>query len=258
MYRRYRRGYNSYRKRTFRRTGNYSFKKKVLTIIKKSAEHKLCGSNLAFNIAPPTLTIASGSINLTAAGGGLIKQFSSVQQGTGVDERIGNKIYCLRSTMRFQCNFNAIPIVTANDQGCCYIHYIVACADEVGDQAATLITNMTAWFWPGGALSANEFARFSDYKPSFDQNAAGFFVKKTWLVRPPNYGHDLINAASFPTFTVSRNPKFFRNVEARKKLTYNQDNDVQPGNMTGMFLIVNDTVYPMLTQYNSTMSFTDD
>lgn len=260
----YKKRYASRGKYVKKSYGNvYRLAKKVTKIIRGDAEHKY-NMNPAANTAPINqVNIATASSNMTNnAGAGLIPLLMTVSQGTGVYNRIGNKIHMLSAMTKWEGWFTTPdnwPIPTAGriDGFAVYIHECYATkGNGPGENGSTLKGNIGEFLYPGNVFNANAFQVLTFKKPLFDTNLANFWIRKTTMIKPPQVADMSDNVTRLMVMSKGVTQRTFK--MRNKKLIFENNGATIPSNIVPYILIVNDTPLTFHFQYTQFMSFTDE
>lgn len=244
-YKKFKKRFNRFYKKTFKyrtynkkRFGKSKFAKKVKAVIKNDAEHKYIISP-AVNALPPITNTPNLAYNM-------ISPLFNLPQGTQNNQRLGNKIsltymkmiftislqYGNPPTDAYQPTFN-----DAMDEA--WLHLCRPCKGQIGANQVDFIANLTAYF----NVAANR-TNVCCYKPIFDVNDVGFYIEKSWRIKPGGEAFMQNNQAPpDEAFTVLRqyqqNIRWSYKKRLGKKLLYQTNADVVPSNCGWMFVIIN-------------------
>lgn len=172
-------------RRSYHRAGKSgwgSFAKKVRAVIQQTAEHK-------FSLTPTN----SGALNTITVPVNTYTTFAplpAIAQGTGVADRIGDKILLRllkcqwKSYIQYGTVSTDVHTVAAGVQDLPNDFWMHVCRPVKGANGAAqagLLANVVAFF---NTTANRKLCCF--YRPNFDADAAGFYIEHTQKVHPGN------------------------------------------------------------------------
>lgn len=230
----------SYRRR-YKATGTSKLSKMVSRILEARAEKKWISNPLQAGGAPPAVVVAAGAWDA-------ITGFMPIAQGTGRENRIGNKIRVHSCGLRGQVSWDEF-----NDSPATGYHLkMFECRPlkgQTGVGCAQFAANLGVWF-----NNANNFARtYVSHK--VDNLQAGFYIKRTYTFTQPmiqgGVGGAVLNQIGTQHFKLT-------NFKKKGWLTEYQNDAQAAPNWMPIYVILNASVVNQATiTYESRTVFTD-